>query len=633
MRERGWEADERPNGELDLLGDPPSSSSRCKTRKLVTYAGSDCVRFDETMRGHIHLASDISDFGTAESIAMTGSSTAELRLSVTAHRTRSGSYLGLPHGTFACGALSPDPLLITDGSVEFFTDDNSVSDARGLVYSLGLLTTSEKRHRLHGYKRIDPSVTLSVGRAWRATTTLYTIITAPDGSIVGRGILHLPVKELMTTLRLLFTRSDALTLLYFLMFFARNIAAYFFAPFRPLQHPPSYADDTDYFDKPEPEKLKVHAEDGLNIPLKIWYPPAGTPKKTTPLILFPGAAVDDQIFSLPTIPINTVDYFTSLGYTCYTPTLRFGAGENARWGYTAYDARLDVRAVVNYVYENERTKVYIIAHCLGSIATAMALLTGSIDSSQIAGLTVSQVFMHIEYSPDNAFKARHPVLLKLYEVSLPLPFPLSTQLTQLKTLSATPWFPIANPPRIPFIDQFLRFYPVGTRKEICASASCHRSFVPFGRCWNHANLNHSTHSHLHAFFDGVHASFIKHLSGMGAQSPATVRSNFPDFEDLVTPRNLERLRGLKVLFLYGEDNAVWSAGATKRSFDVLREIIPEGEYERCVVRGYGHLDSWMGKDAVRDVWPGVGRHVGMCEEDEGGMEGWEDVGHDEGLLI
>jgi len=75
-----------------------------------------------------------------------------------------------------------------------------------------------------------------------------------------------------------------------------------------------------------------------------------------PLVFMPGAAVDDQIFSLSTIPTNTIDYFTGLGYTCYVPTLRFGAGENARWGHTAYDARLDVRAAVKYVYEKEGTK-------------------------------------------------------------------------------------------------------------------------------------------------------------------------------------------------------------------------------------------------------------------------------------
>jgi len=46
----------------------------------------------------------------------------------------------------------------------------------------------------------------------------------------------------------------------------------------------------------------------------------------------------------------------------------------------------------------------------------MALLTGSIDAEWIADMTVSQVFMHIVYSPDNASKARHPLLLKLYEV-------------------------------------------------------------------------------------------------------------------------------------------------------------------------------------------------------------------------
>jgi hypothetical protein len=153
------------------------------------------------------------------------------------------------------------------------------------------------------------------------------------------------------------------------------------------------------------------------VPLKIWHPPHLSSTKHTPLLLIPGASVNEQIFSLPTIPINTIDYFTSLGHTCYVPILRFCAGENARYGHTAFDARLDVRAAINYVYEQERTKVYVIAHCLGSIATAMALLTGMVDADRLAGMTVSQVFTHIIFSPDNAFKAEQPLLIKLYEVA------------------------------------------------------------------------------------------------------------------------------------------------------------------------------------------------------------------------
>jgi hypothetical protein len=107
-------------------------------------------------------------------------------------------------------------------------------------------------------------------------------------------------------------------------------------------------------------------------------------------------------------------------------------------------------------------------------------------------------------------------------------------------------------------------------------------------------------------------NFLSHLSGMGATPPHHVRGNQPSFKDLVTPDNLKRLEGMKLSFLSGGDNAVWSPLSTKASYDFMRGVFPQGEYERVVVGGYGHLDCWMGKEAHRDVFPRVRHHLEAC---------------------
>jgi hypothetical protein len=622
--ERKYGFDQRPNGELDVFSDPPFAQARQDSDDSLgnmPNVQSDIVRFLETMEGYVYIGANVTEFRTAETAAKAASSTAELTLRVTVHRESSSSYHGAAHGTFSCGALSPDPLLVINGSVSFFTVNKDVADARHLVYYLELMSTQGKTYILRGYKHIDSSITLSISRTWRATTTLYTTITDSTGTLVGRGILRLSLPAFVSELQSMYSLSKMWPCFMFLSFFAQNIASYFFTPFRPLQQPTPATDSSGYFEKPTPKLVTLTADDGVTFPLKIWQPPSTAVSKHTPLLLMPGASVDEQIFSLPTLPINTVDYFTSLGYTCYVPVLRFGAGQNARYGYTAFDARLDVRAAVKYVYEQEARKVYIVAHCLGSIATAMALLTGEIDARSIAGMTVSQVFTHTILSPDNVFKAQKPWLIKLYRVSYISAIMHPTivpELTVKQTLSSSPWFPISTTSRLRFIDTLLRFYPVGSRHELCRSAVCHRCDIPFGRCWTHANLNHATHRYLDRFFDGIHTHFLEHLSGMGAISPSTVRTNFPEFQNLVTSENLERLNGIKIAFLHGGENAVWSSRATKASYDTLREVFPLGEYARIVVVGYGHLDCWMARNAYKDVWPSVFRHVELCEEAEDG---------------
>lgn len=148
---------------------------------------------------------------------------------------------------------------------------------------------------------------------------------------------------------------------------------------------------------------------------------------------------------------------------------------------------------------------------------------------------------------------------------------------------------------------------------MCNSIVCHRCDVPFGRCWSHANLNQATHAYLGNVFTGIHMNFLTHLSRMGAAPPNHVRTNLPDFVDLVTASNLKKLAGLKICFLSGGENAVWQPNATKKSLDQLQEVFPDGRYERVVVQGYGHLDCWMGKNAFADVYPRVGHHLEQCE--------------------
>lgn len=155
------------------------------------------------------------------------------------------------------------------------------------------------------------------------------------------------------------------------------------------------------------------------------------------------------------------------------------------------------------------------------------------------------------------------------------------------------------------LNQILRFYPAGTKSELCNSVVCHRSELVFGRLWTHRNLNSATHSQLHRFLGGTSMPSLAHLVAMGSRGVALTNS----LQSLVSDSNLSNFEGIPILLFSGSENAVYKPENTDVSYSRLRDRFGAMNYERTVFQGRGHLDCWMSETAVKDVWPRVLRHV------------------------
>lgn len=107
------------------------------------------------------------------------------------------------------------------------------------------------------------------------------------------------------------------------------------------------------------------------------------------------------------------------------------------------------------------------------------------------------------------------------------------------------------------------------------------------------------------FLGGTTMTSLQHLMFMGTHGFVTNNKN----ESLVTDANLKRLSNLPILFLSGSENVVYRPETTDKSFTKLMGKFGQGGVEREVIQGYGHLDCWMGEDAVRDVYPRVLGHA------------------------
>ena len=214
---------------------------------------------------------------------------------------------------------------------------------------------------------------------------------------------------------------------------------------------------------PPSQTITLTAADGVQSTMQKWCPLPNF-KDVMPILLVPGASVDYQVFALPTIAINFVDYLLQRGYVIYCVDHRVGKTTAAKQGWTTYDARYDIAAATKYILkETGASKIYSVVHCAGAQAMAAGLLDGTIKG--IGGITASQVFMHPVFAEVNKFKAGiEPSLPTLYN----------------KLIGS--WYDVMSENDRSFLlNEALRFYPEGGMEDVCNSIICHRSELVFGR--------------------------------------------------------------------------------------------------------------------------------------------------------
>lgn len=542
--------------------------------------------FTEVMCGYVHGDPKMKEdrretYELACRTAKSRCESARFFLSVQAFNTKDMLYApdgrGMLTGTFVCPAVPGSPFMVQRGSFGLFTMDSKAPGTRNLTYDFDMVGVDGNTLHFHGYKVVDSSVALSPKKFWRATTTLYVTITKKDHpshvdkaeheawrhcTVVGKGIMHIQpqdfraeVKTMKPTGLSVFRRAKSAAS--FMTFFARKSLSLFLAPLTPLQYPSQsysgYINDT-----PPDESFAIQAEDDVFTRMHMWEATSIPKDGVRNLFMVPGAAVDHQIFALPTIPFNAVNYFTRAGYRVFVSVHRIGQIMAAHKNYTTFDARLDLKACLEYIRENYSKsnppeKIYTIAHCMGSVAFSSGLLDGTIPGSWISGVTCSQVFMNPIWGPANMAKVMAgPVPLdKLYRMAAGSWFSCSTSTDDTHVQR--------------MLNQALRLYP-DRRRELCNNASCHRCTLVFGRCWNHGNLNEATHRQIDRFFGGVNMRLLNLLMKMGSDGHAMDNH----YTQLTTEENINRLRGISFFLFVGKENAVLSTESTLRTLESLQ---------------------------------------------------------------
>jgi hypothetical protein len=377
-------------------------------------------------------------------------------------------------GTFTCAGLPGSPFMVRRGNFHLFSVDQQAPGTRNLTYDFGMTSVDNRRYHFHGYKVLGSSVALAPWRFWSAASTLYVTISHADGDkgVVGRGMMHIkPTDFLSEVFTLKPSGKNFLSRLQstasFMGFFAKQSASLFLAPLTPQVYPAvtysGYINDT----SPD-DTIKIVASDGVQTLLHVWEP-RNTSIETKNLFMIPGASVDQQIFALPTIEVNAVNYFTRAGYRVYVTVHRICQLMVAEDSWTTFDSRLDIRACLEWIRkEHGNDKIYTICHCMGAVAYSSGLLDGTIPASWIKGISCSQVFFNPIWSTLNLAKV----------LAGPIPF------DKLYKMCGGNWFSCSSSTDDSYfqqlVNQLLRFYP-DSREEICNNVSCHRCSLIFGR--------------------------------------------------------------------------------------------------------------------------------------------------------
>ncbi|KAJ5133283.1 Glucose-methanol-choline oxidoreductase C-terminal [Penicillium atrosanguineum] len=526
--------------------------------------------------------------------------------------TQNGSgYEGKCTGTASCYALSTNTLKIVDGSVKFFTSIEDKPESSSISYQLQLLSVEGRQYHLEGRKVINSNIAFSVRKTWEATTTVNVSILRSDGAIVGSGALHISLLDFQKQIQT-FRPTVSLTaglfwdLMGFLLSFILHVSLFFFNPFVPLRFPRSSSEDKTRSKQTLPSNsFRIKARDGVQALLEVYdsLPSEGkgisedsiTPP---PVLLLPGitGSAVHNLYALPFLRCNMIDYLRERGHRCYALSPRWSADPSVAQRSTVFDCRLDVAAAVDFIRGRETLKPYVIAHCQGSVALGMGLLDGTIFSSDLLGVTANSVFINMVFGYWNAIKGRTTLLIQLYEYLAGNFFPISSSAGDAVFQR--------------LLDALLRFYPLGNKRDRCTSTACRRTSFAFGLLWNHENLDVGIHDNVHRFFEGTYTKMMKQVVRMGTKGGCTDNES----HCLLTEENLQRLQGLPILFVSGTENQVFNPESTLKDYELLRRRFGERHYRRFLAEGYGHLDPIVGKNAAEDVYWRIVTHLRSCSE-------------------
>lgn len=307
-----------------------------------------------------------------------------------------------------------------------------------------------------------------------------------------------------------------------------------------------------------------------------------------PVVLCHGLGVSSRIFTVDTIETNLVECLFAAGFDVWLLDFR----ASIELGSADDEVNGDTIAAIDYPEAMDQVRrltgadtVQVVAHCFGSTALFMSMLSGALTGVRSA--VASQATPFVDAAGMLGLKAALHLgrLLRVIGID---------------TLDA---YTDTDAPLLDRVyNRLLALYPLPD-DERCTSATCHRISFMYSQLYEHSRLAPETHETLHELFGIAHLAASEHALRMVRAGHLVDREGRD-----VYMAHVGRL-AIPLLIIHGEVNACFEPSGSAKTFEWLSRHNDPALYSRAVIAGYGHLDCIFGAHADADVYPLILDHL------------------------
>jgi cholesterol oxidase len=506
-------------------------------------------------------------------------------------------------GTVMAAALSRQALTITHGSFVLLEPDPTQVETSHMTYSMDVRSVEGKEYEIFGFKVLHEGPEWA---AWTDSTTLFVTIRerrgSSRGSVIGRGITEVSAGDFVDLLRSMHVSnvpSLSNQLGYKLRFgrvLGRSLFEHYGGSFDEIGRFPTLPPLTEI---PQPRNWKGDPVTFLRSVDDGWFSYSGGSMKNAcsrligyrgpqqslgPVILAPGFGMPAWSLTTHTIEVNLVEFLIGAGYEVWLFDYHSGSDlPSANTEFTLDNVAEDwTMAIEKVLVETGRDSVQCVGHCVGSAGLLMAVLKGA---KGVRSMVCGQYTLFPYTSTLNLIKNYLDVGGILAAVGV-------TEVSPDTALS----------PKNVALDLALRPIPIPAG-ERCGLSVCRWINAIYGLTHTHSQFNNATHDELGDIF-GIGDLLAIRQIGRTMVRRRLVDANGGD--TYLTPDNVKNLN-IPIHFCAGMLNYIFRPKGTRVTVEFLSEQNPtlaqKGYYTASYLPAYAHLDTMIGRNSARDVYP------------------------------